>query len=43
MEMNPKHLPFGAEAAKAALAKAQTLLLISAKPGYVPEAFHVPI
>lgn len=31
MEMITKHLPFGVEAAKAVLAKAQDLLLISAK------------
>lgn len=32
VEMITKHLPFGVETAKAALAKAQNLLLISAKP-----------
>lgn len=32
VEMITKHLPFGVETAKAVLAKAQNLLLISAKP-----------
>lgn len=41
--MNTKHLPFSVEAAKAAVAKAQTLQLISAKPVYVLEAFHVSV
>jgi len=43
MEMNTKHLPFGVEAAQAALTKAQSLWLISAKPIYVLEAFHVSV
>ena len=41
--MKTKHLPFSVEAAKAALTEAQTLLLISVKPVYVLEAFHVSV
>lgn len=43
MEMNTKHLPGGLEAALAGAALAQALLLISAKPVYVLEAFHVSV
>lgn len=43
METNAKHLPSGVKAVEVALTKAQTLLLISAKPVYVLEAFNVSV
>lgn len=43
METKAKHLPSGVKAVEVALTKAQTLLLISAKPVYVLEAFNVSV